>query len=100
MFKPDIPTIIIRHKDMTYQQKTFLLWCWTRRSSDSRYDLLSCRQDCALEGRTIQWYADFIGVKRSNFSVMLTDLKKLRIAKIECKGTRNECLYIDFTVFC
>ena len=100
MFRPDIPTLIMRHKDMTYQQKTFLLWCWTRRASDSRYEVLSCRQDCHLEGRSIQWYADFCGMKRQAFSRMLLDLQKLRIVKIECEGTRNECSYIDYTVFC
>jgi hypothetical protein len=100
MFKPDIPTIIVRHTEMTYLQKTFLLWCWSRRSSDSRYEVLSCKQDCALGGRTIQWYAGFFGIRRASISEMLSDLKRLRIVKIEREGTRNECLYIDFTVFC
>jgi hypothetical protein len=100
VFKPDVPLIIMRHRELTYQQKAFLLWCWICRENDDRCNLISCRQDCSLNTRTIQWYADYFGIFRSGMSRLWGDLRKRRIIKIESIDTRNEITYVDFTIFC
>ena len=100
MFKPDVPLIIMRHRELTYQQKSFLLWCWVCRENDTRCNLISCRQDCSVRGRTVQWYADFFGIQRSALSRSLSDLRKRNILKTENIDTRNEVTYVDFTIFC
>ena len=61
-FQPDVPLRIMRHRELTYQQKAFLLWCWIHREDDERFDLLSRRQDCALKERSIRWYVQFFQV--------------------------------------
>ena len=100
MFKPDVPLIIMRHRELTYQQKSFLLWCWICRENDERCNLFSCRQDCSLKAKTIQWYADYFGIDRADLSRIFTLFRNKNIIKTENIGTRNETTYIDFTIFC
>ncbi len=100
MFKPDVPTIIVRHRELSYQEKAFLLWCWAVRESDQMCALISKRQNCAVRGRTIQWYADFFGIRRPNMSRMWHNLIERRILKSANLDSRNEVIYVDFTVFC
>ena len=100
MFKPDIATNILQHSQLDYQHKVFLLWCWDRSLDKIRYDLTSCRQNCGVRNRTVQWYANKMGIHRQRMSIVLIQLKELGIVKIEYEGTRNECTYVDFTMFC
>jgi len=98
-YNADVPTIIVRHTELTYQQKAFLLWCWSCRETDERCNLISKRQDCRLRDKTIQDYAHFFGIRRASLSEMFTFFKQVGIMKIEDVDTRNELVYIDFTLF-
>jgi hypothetical protein len=98
-YKPAVPTIILRHPKLTYQQKAFLLWCWDCRENDDRCNLISKRQDCRLRDKTIQDYANFFGIRRASLSEMFSSFREVGILKIEEIGTRNEVVYIDFTLF-
>lgn len=84
---------------MTYNEKSFLLWCWCRRLEDNKYILMSKRQDCPYRVRNTQWYADYLGVLRQNLSLVFVNLRRKNIIKTEFKGLRNEVTYVDFTVF-
>ena len=99
MFEPNIPLIIMRHTELTYQQKAFLLWCWICRDNNDQCGLISCRQDCGLRERSIQWYSDLFGIPRPHMSRMFTELKDKRIIKTEKVGTKNEVTFVDFSVF-
>ena len=98
MFEPDKPLQIMRDKNLTHQQRAFLLWCWVNKDSVLRCSLISKRQDCRLRGRSIGWYADLLGSHRSHFHAFVyKKLKELGIIKIEGEDTRNEIVYVDFT---
>ena len=99
MFKPDVPLIIMRRKDLTHQQKAFLLWCWICRDSDGRCDLISNAQDCNLRGRSITWYADFFGVTRQQMQRdIFGALRNLDVIKTR-QNMSVEVVYVDFTIF-
>ena len=100
MFKPDVPLTIMRSKNLTQQQKAFLLWCWICRDTDERCNLISNKQDCGLRHRTIQWYADYFNMQRSYLSRTISDLRKRNVIKVENNNTLNEVIYVDFTFFC
>jgi hypothetical protein len=99
LYRPDVPTVIVRHKELTYQQKAFLLWCWDCRENETRCNLISGRQNCRLRGRTIQWYADFFNIPRQQLSPMFKDLREKGIMQAENIDSRNEIIFINFTVF-
>lgn len=98
-YKLDVPTVIVRHIELTYQHKAFLLWCWDCRETNERCNLISKRQDCRLRDKTIQDYADFFDIRRASLSEMFTKFKQMGILKSEDVDTRNEVVYIDFTYF-
>ena len=99
MFKPDVPLIIMRHSDLTYMQKSFLLWCWIRRDSDERCDLISKVQDCNLRNRSVTWYANFFGISRTSFhESIFTSLRERKIIKTRIVSG-CEVIYVDFTLF-
>jgi hypothetical protein len=95
----DIPLQIMRDKRFTYQQKAFLLWCWINKTSSDRCELMSCRDPCMLRDRNVQWYADFLGMHRNSMWSFFAYLVRLGVLKVEHEGTRNECSYIDFSVY-
>jgi hypothetical protein len=99
MFDSNIPVRILRHPELTYQQKAFLLWCWICREDDTRCELLSCRQHCGLRERSVTWYANYFGIDRGNLSKMFDDLREKDIMKTERPGSRNEVTFIDFKIF-
>ncbi len=99
MFKPDVPLIIMRHRVLTYLQKSFLLWCWISRDSDERCDLISEVQDCNLRSRNVTWYANFFGIQRTTFHEhVFTALRKHNIIKTRTVSG-CEVTYVDFTMF-
>lgn len=93
----EFPLFIMRHEELSYQQKAFLLWCWSERSNDSRFDLMSRRQYCAVRDHSIRRYARYLGFGLTQFFHNFNDLKNKEFIKIERAGTRNECTYLDFT---
>lgn len=99
MFKPDVPLTIMRSKNLTQQQKAFLLWCWSCRDTDDRCDLISKTQGCNLRYRNITWYANFFGVVRQQLSRAFSVLRKLDIIKTRKNSSGSEVTYVDFTVF-
>lgn len=90
----------MRYRDLTWQQKAFLLWAWSCRENNDRCIITSNRQDCAVRDLSLQFYADLFGIHRPDLSKMFADLRGKRILKIEYEGTRNEITFVDFTVFC
>lgn len=100
MYNPNIPLNIMRHRELTWQQKAFLLWAWSCRETNDRCIVTSNRQDCAVRDLSIQFYADLFGVSRPNLSTMFTELREKNIMKIEYEGSRNEITFVDFTIFC
>lgn len=100
MYNPNIPLNIMRHRDLTWQQKAFLLWAWSCRETNDRCIVTSNRQDCAVRDLSIQFYASLFGIDRADLSKMFADLRSKRMMKTEDEGSRNEVTFVDFTVFC
>ena len=98
-FKPDVPLLIMRRADLSYNEKSFLLWCWICRDSDERCELIANFSGCKLKERSIQWYADYFGVPRQTMSDVFVKLRKKGILKTEDKGKVKEITYVNFKVF-
>lgn len=98
-YRSDVATIIIRRQDLSHKQKTFLLWCWIKRDSDERCDIISTRRECNLSERSFSWYADYFGMDvRNSYRDIFVPLKKNNVIKTRiCRG--GEVVYVDFTVF-
>jgi len=94
----NIPYNIVGCSDLTPTDKTFLLWCWSVSTDDTRYNLISNKQGCHSRGRTIQLYAYIMGVDRAQVSRMFTRLRELGVIKAE-HMYRYKCEYVDFTYF-
>jgi hypothetical protein len=83
----------MRRKDLTYNEKSFLLWCWINRDSDKRCNLITSGCGHNLDRRSIQWYADYFGIPRQTLSAVFVSLRSKNIIKT------NGVTFIDFSVF-
>ena len=97
--RPDVPLIIMRKRDLTYNEKSFLLWCWICRDDDKKCDLI-VSNEYKLSKRTIQWYADYFGIPKQTMHDVFTSLKRKGIMKTKHDDVVGEITYINFSVFC
>jgi hypothetical protein len=89
----------MRRQDLTYNEKSFLLWCWVCRETDERCDLIMCHGNCKLSNRSIQWYADYFGIPKQTMHAVFTKLRNKNIIKTTDSGKVEEITYVDFSIF-
>lgn len=88
----------MRRQDLTYNERSFLLWCWIRRDADNCCVLIYSNGG-KLDKRSIQWYADYFGIPRRTLNDVFLSLKDKNIIKVGDRGKAQEITYVDFMVF-
>ena len=89
----------MRRKDLSYNEKSFLLWCWISRDTDERCNLITNQCGHNLDSKSMKWYADYFGVAKQTMHNVFTKLRDKDIITTECKGKHREITYVNFKVF-